>query len=312
MHANALVLQGNWTQAATSLDHAQRCLRPEINPVAGVNLRYVRASLELARGDHAAALADLQEVEQLSRNLVTPHVLLPVVRACMLHALIRLGETEQVEQALTEMQADERGSTATRTAEAALRLTRADPRAARDVLAARARVDYARPGAHPVWEVAALVLEAITCDALDLPEHAAKALEQALSLAAPDHVLFPLLLHPAPSLLKRHNEQGTAHSALIREILTRIGAHDAAVPAATSLAPSAHLRDPLSGSEMRVLRYLPTNLSAPEIAAELSLSVNTVRTHMRHVYEKLGAHGRSEAVELARAHGLIAPATNYA
>ena len=312
VHANALVLQGSWTEAEASLDHAQRSLRPEINPVAGVNPRYVRASLELARGDHAAALASLQEVEQLSHALVTPHVLLPVVRACMLHALIRLGETGQVERALAEMEADERGSTATRSAEAALRLMKADPQAARAVLASRARLDEARPGAHPVWEVAALVLEAIACDALDRPDDAHKALERALDLAAPDHVLFPLLLHPAPSLLIRHLEQGTAHSPLIREILTRIGAYDAATPAATRPAASTHLRDPLSGSEMRVLRYLPTNLSAPEIAAELSLSVNTVRTHMRHVYEKFGAHGRSEAVELARAHGLIAPATNYA
>ncbi len=314
VHANALVLQGSWAEAAASLDHAQLSLRPEINPVAGVNLRYVRASLELAHGDHAAALASLQEVEQLSQALVTPHVLLPVVRACMLHALIRLGETGQVEQALAEMGAAERGDTATRTAEAALRLTRTDPRAARDVLAARARLDVARPGAHPVWEVAALVLEAITCDALDLPEDADQALEKALDLAAPDHVLFPLLLHPAPSLLKRHSGGGTAHGALIREILARLrlGTDDGATTAAPRSGASAHVRDPLSGSEMRVLRYLPTNLSAPEIAAELSLSVNTVRTHMRHVYEKLGAHGRSEAVDLARAHGLVAPATGNA
>jgi LuxR family transcriptional regulator, maltose regulon positive regulatory protein len=56
-----------------------------------------------------------------------------------------------------------------------------------------------------------------------------------------------------------------------------------------------------------VLRYLPTNLSAPEIAAELTLSVNTVRTHVRRLYEKLGACSRTEAVERARALGLLAP-----
>jgi LuxR family maltose regulon positive regulatory protein len=67
------------------------------------------------------------------------------------------------------------------------------------------------------------------------------------------------------------------------------------------------LLEPLSQAETRVLRYLPTNLTAPEIAGQLSLSVNTVRTHMRHVYDKLGAHRRLEAVDRARALGLLAP-----
>ena len=61
-------------------------------------------------------------------------------------------------------------------------------------------------------------------------------------------------------------------------------------------------------AEARVLRYLPTNLTAPEIAEQLYLSVNTVRTHMRHVYDKLGAHRRHEVVDRARALGLLAPA----
>ena len=56
-----------------------------------------------------------------------------------------------------------------------------------------------------------------------------------------------------------------------------------------------------------MLRYLPTNLSAPEIARELSLSVTTVRTHVRHIFAKLGANRRTEAVERARALGLPAP-----
>jgi LuxR family maltose regulon positive regulatory protein len=59
---------------------------------------------------------------------------------------------------------------------------------------------------------------------------------------------------------------------------------------------------------MRVLRYLPTHLSTPEIAGQLYLSVNTVKTHMRHVYDKLSAHRRHEAVERARDLGLLAPA----
>src|SRR6202011_3568090 len=54
------------------------------------------------------------------------------------------------------------------------------------------------------------------------------------------------------------------------------------------LTESSRLAEPLSQGETRVLRYLPTNLSAPEIARELSVSVNTVRTHIGHVGGKLG------------------------
>jgi len=69
----------------------------------------------------------------------------------------------------------------------------------------------------------------------------------------------------------------------------------------------SRLVEPLTRGETRVLRYLPTNLSAPEIARELSLSVTTVRTHVRHIFAKLGANHRTEAVERARAVGLLAP-----
>ena len=63
--------------------------------------------------------------------------------------------------------------------------------------------------------------------------------------------------------------------------------------------------EPLTPSETRVLRYLPTHLGAPEIAAELYLSANTVKTHLRHLYRKLGAHSRHEAVQRAQAIGLL-------
>ena len=66
-------------------------------------------------------------------------------------------------------------------------------------------------------------------------------------------------------------------------------------------------REPLSESETRVLRYLPTHLTTPEIANELFLSVNTVSTHTRHLYAKLGVHSRREAVDRARGLGLLAP-----
>jgi LuxR family maltose regulon positive regulatory protein len=61
----------------------------------------------------------------------------------------------------------------------------------------------------------------------------------------------------------------------------------------------------LSPSELRVLRYLPTNLTRPEIARELYVSINTVNTHIRNIYSKLGARDRSSAVQRARELRLV-------
>ena len=66
------------------------------------------------------------------------------------------------------------------------------------------------------------------------------------------------------------------------------------------------LLEELSEAELRVARYLPSNLKAPEIAAELCVSANTVRTHIRHIYAKLDSHDRNEAVARARELRLLA------
>ena len=56
----------------------------------------------------------------------------------------------------------------------------------------------------------------------------------------------------------------------------------------------------LSRSELRVLRYLPTNLTRRELADELSVSVHTIDSHIRRIYTKLGAADRTAAVERGR------------
>ena len=102
-------------------------------------------------------------------------------------------------------------------------------------------------------------------------------------------------------------------------VMVTVGGDAAADTTATDVVPARALDraqpdgmpfspDPLTEAERRVLRYLPTNLSVPEIAAELFCSVNTVKTHIRHVYSKLGADGRSAAVKRARALGMLAAA----
>jgi LuxR family maltose regulon positive regulatory protein len=194
----------------------------------------------------------------------------------------------------------ERGET--RIAEASLRLAKDDPKAATAVLAPV--IDGSAPlqNAH-LWEVQAFLLQAIACDALGDAGAARRALEQALDRAEPESLLFPFLYDPAPELLDRHRRHGTAHAGLIAGILNVLAGSE---PGSRPSGPP-RLREPLSHAEARVLRYLPTKLSAPEIAEEMYLSVNTVKTHLRHLYDKLGVHRRHEAVEQARSLGLLAP-----
>lgn len=110
-------------------------------------------------------------------------------------------------------------------------------------------------------------------------------------------------------MLERHARQGTAHLTLTRKI---IGVLSGRSPAAAAVGPPEHLPEPLSQAEARVLSFLQTSLSAPEIARELYVSVNTVRTHTRYLYDKLGAHRRLEAIDRARAVGLLGPALKRA
>ena len=92
-------------------------------------------------------------------------------------------------------------------------------------------------------------------------------------------------------------------AVLIREVADLLGEVGRPPPPRGEPAWPA---EPLTESETRVLRYLTTYLSAGEIAIELCVSANTVKTHVRHLYQKLGAHSRREAVHRARAAGLLA------
>jgi LuxR family transcriptional regulator, maltose regulon positive regulatory protein len=163
-----LLDQGRLDDAEPWLERAECTLRAEVEPAAGMSLRYARAVLDLARGRHADAQASLASAEALAEPLITPHAPGARLRSWLRQTLERLGQAEPAERAL------------------------------------------------------------------------------------------------------------------------------------------------LTDSETRVLRYLPTHLTMQDIAGELFLSVNTVNTHRRHVYEKLGVHSRHDAVDRARALGLLAPSARRA
>ena len=82
-------------------------------------------------------------------------------------------------------------------------------------------------------------------------------------------------------------------------------ADESAAPAGRPGGPERALDEPLTERELTILRYLQSILSNVEIASELSLSVNTVKTHVRNIYRKLDATRRREAVRRARELRLI-------
>jgi len=164
------------------------------------------------------------------------------------------------------------------------------------------------PEAQRVWVVAAFLLGAITGDALGDPDAAVRAVERALDLAEAGTMLFPFLSQPAPGPTYHQARPGAASAALISQAVDLLARAGGPAPPGELTRP-ADPGEPLTDGETRVLRYLSSHLSAREIAHELYLSTNTVKTHQRHLYRKLDARTRTQAVERARALGLLTPSS---
>jgi LuxR family maltose regulon positive regulatory protein len=172
-----------------------------------------------------------------------------------------------------------------------IRIAEQDPAGARREL--RTVLDGTAPVNSQLTRVESQLLDALACRDLGDQRAAQAAVERALGLAEQDRLILPFAMTGAWQLLETLHLRDTSHAALVADVL------DAAHSGATTplaLRPA----EELSPSELRVLRYLPTNLTRPEIAGELTISVNTVNTHIRRIYAKLGATDRSAAVQQAR------------
>jgi len=144
------------------------------------------------------------------------------------------------------------------------------------------------------------ILHAVACDESGDPA-VTRVLERALEVAEATGLLWPFVEagRRMEGLLKRQVRHGTAHRAVVGELLDAFADR---APARHSVAP---LLEPLSDREQAILRYLPTMMSNQEIAGELFVSVNTVKTHLKAIYRKLDATGRREAVQRGRELGLM-------
>jgi LuxR family maltose regulon positive regulatory protein len=154
------------------------------------------------------------------------------------------------------------------------------------------------------------MLQALAHDAQGHRQRALQSLQQAWAEAPePEGYVRLFLDEGAPMVeLLRHAEQLGDAGGHARRLLTRRAAHEGAATesplhgALTLAVPSAEL---LSDRELQVLRLLNSELTGPQIARELFVSNNTLRTHTKHIFTKLDVTNRRAAVRRAREEGLI-------
>ena len=158
------------------------------------------------------------------------------------------------------------------------------------------------------------MLQALTHHAQDDPTAALTALGRALiEVPDPDNYVRVYLDEGAPMLALLRDcaailREGVAdqegNAGAVQEQVSRL------LRRATSSLPEPQhqlLADPLSPRELQVLRLLDTELTGPEIARELYVSLNTFRTHTKSIFTKLGVTTRAAAVRRAREGGLVQP-----
>jgi LuxR family maltose regulon positive regulatory protein len=145
------------------------------------------------------------------------------------------------------------------------------------------------------------LLTALAADALGEDNRATEAMRNAVLAAAPDGVRRPFVLlagEQATRLLLRLKEVDPGAAELADDLLGDLmSGNDGGL--------SAALTAPLTDRELMILRFLPTMMTNTEIAAELYVSVNTVKAHLKHLYRKLDVDTRRQAVHRARALGLL-------
>jgi LuxR family maltose regulon positive regulatory protein len=176
----------------------------------------------------------------------------------------------------------------------------------------RAAEEGARIG--PVIEI--LVLQALSHQLQgDIPA-AVASLQRALTLAEPEGYVRVFVDEGAPmaSLLRSIAKQGTGPSYVRRLLAALDKSADETGADPTGADPTGAgttlgdvLIEPLSARELDVLRLLGTDLDGPDIARELIVSLNTVRTHTKSIYAKLGVNSRRAAVRRARELDLLSP-----
>jgi LuxR family transcriptional regulator, maltose regulon positive regulatory protein len=292
--ANALVWTGQFDLAEHWLDRARRATRADGEPGIRLLVCLSSAIIQAARGYYQRALEEFAAAGRMQALMVGEHGLTIRVKAWTIATQARLGMADQARAALAALDDQQANAGEIRNAAAVIRLAEQDPAAAR--LELRAVLDGTVPVLSYLTRVEAHLLDALACRDLGDERASRQAAEQALNLAEPDRLILPFAMTGAWRLLEALPPHGTSHAALVTDILDAIRGPGRGGQNRPAMMPV----EELSRSELRVLRYLPTNLTRREIAGELSVSVHTVDSHIRRIYAKLGAADRTSAVRRGR------------
>jgi LuxR family maltose regulon positive regulatory protein len=292
--ADTMVWIGEFDQAERWLQRTVRVMHADTGPDIRLLVHIVTGMLQACRGRHDEALPEFTAADDLGSQLAESHALANQVTGWLLATQARLGLPGQARAAIAALAEQRAGSGEIRNALAVICLADGDPAGA--LGAVREVLDGTAPVIGYPTAVEAYLLAALADRELGDLHAANQAAECALALAESDRLVLPFALTGSRELLETLPRHETAHAALLTEILDVL--HSSS-PAARDrpLPPDA---EALTPGELKVLRYLPTNLSRPEIGGELSVSPNTVSTYIRSIYAKLGVRDRSSAVQRAR------------
>jgi LuxR family transcriptional regulator, maltose regulon positive regulatory protein len=297
--AGTHIWAGEFDEGGRWLQRAARALETDTGPGIRLLLHIGAGILLSGRGRLAEALAEYRAAEELQAQLDGSHALAGQLASWRLSTQARLGQVSEASAALAALDAELAAAGEIANARAAICLADGDPAAA--LAAVHDVLHGIAPVIGYVTVVEAHLLAAQAYSELGEQRPAATAAECALALAEADRLVLPFAMTGSLELLEAMPRLQTAHAALRAQVLDVL--RGSSIPPGDE--PSLLEIEQLSPSELRVLRYLPTNLSRPEIASALSVSVNTVNTHIRNIYAKLQAQDRSTAVQRAREMRLL-------
>jgi LuxR family transcriptional regulator, maltose regulon positive regulatory protein len=293
MLAGTMVWTGEFDEAERWLRRTAPALQADTGPDLRLHVHMASGLLQAGRGRYHEALQEFSEAEHLRSQMEGSHAWASQMTGWLVATQARAGMTDRARASLAALDDERASSGEVGNARAVICLAEGDPAGA--LAAAADVVDGTAPVVGYVTVVEAHLLAGLAHRELGDRRAASQAAERALTLAESDRLVLPFAMTGSAGLLEALPRHQTAHAALLTDILD--------TGRGSPVTPHEHpasLAQELSPSELRVLRYLPTNLSRPEIAGELSVSLNTVSTHLRRIYAKLGADDRSAAVQRAR------------